>query len=245
VVAATLLAALSVPRKALAEDEVPLGQASRDGALIYTSPNSGFSFAYPDTMKLAPKLVKTHLEEVSSTHGNPVTTTGRVDLRSVLPPVSPPLLFFSPGFRAELVCPILSWLSSLLCAGSIAQVTLKSEVRKGFSVGVAVDPVRIAKIEDIGGPDEVGRRIVALEQKKDGVMAVELLDSRQAKGPPNAQTYYYFDYSVESTRGEKRYLAKAAVQGQRLYVLTVEVRKNEYDAAKPEVDGILESFRIA
>jgi hypothetical protein len=124
-------------------------------------------------------------------------------------------------------------------------VTLKSQVRKGFAVGVAVDPVKIGRIQDIGAPGDVGKRIVALEQKKEGVLSVELLDTRQSKGPPDDMTYYCFDYVVESTRGLKRYIAKAAVRDQRLYVLTLEVKRDEYDAAKPEVDGILESFRLA
>lgn len=134
-----------------------------------------------------------------------------------------------------------------MCVGGWVggQVTLKSEVRKGFSVGVAVDPVKIQRIQDIGSPADVGKRIVGLEQRKEGVTLVELLESRQANGPPNNTIYYCFDYVVESTRGEKRYLAKAGVKDQRLYVLTVEVKRPEYDQAKPQIDGILESFMIA
>lgn len=70
VAAAVLLSssALSLPGKPVlaAEPSSPVVSAE-DGVAMYTSPTSGFSFAYPATMKLAPKLVKTHLEEVRAT----------------------------------------------------------------------------------------------------------------------------------------------------------------------------------
>lgn len=37
-----------------------------------------------------------------------------------------------------------------------------------------IDPVKIGVIEEIGNPQEVGQRIVQLEQKKEGTIKVEL-----------------------------------------------------------------------
>lgn len=117
------------------------------------------------------------------------------------------------------------------------EVTLKSTTMKGFSAGVAVDPVRIDRVTQAGTPAEVGGRIVALEGKKEGVGKVELLGSGEDGD------YYAFDYAVESTRGKNRYLARATVVDKKLVVFTVQVPIAGYEEQERLINKMLASFR--
>ena len=117
------------------------------------------------------------------------------------------------------------------------EVNVKSTSVKGFSAGVAVDPVRIQSVAEAGSPAEVGGRIVALEGKKEGVGKVELLDSA-ADG-----AYYAFDYAVESTRGKNRYLARATVVDRKLVVFTVQVPIAGFAEQERVINNMLASFR--
>ena len=56
--------------------------------------------------------------------------------------------------------------------------------------------------------------------------------------------YYTFDYVVESTRGFNHFVAKAAVTGQRLYVLTVQIKEGDYTQYQDLVQGIAQSFTV-
>jgi hypothetical protein len=101
-----------------------------------------------------------------------------------------------------------------------------------------VDPVRIDRIDNFGTPFDVGSRIVKIESQKEGVTAVELLSSEERGGS------YFFDYTVESTRGNNRYLSKAVVQAKRLYVFTVQLKRADYDRFKEDIGRCIESFRV-
>ncbi|CAM9566898.1 unnamed protein product, partial [Ectocarpus sp. 12 AP-2014] len=55
------------------------------------------------------------------------------------------------------------------------EVNFKSEEVKGYEVGVAIDPVRIESLETFGTPEEVGARVLKVEQAKDGTLDTKLL----------------------------------------------------------------------
>ncbi|CAN0152634.1 unnamed protein product, partial [Discosporangium mesarthrocarpum] len=54
------------------------------------------------------------------------------------------------------------------------EVNFKSEDTKGYEVGVVVDPVKLESLEKFGTPEEVGARVLKVEQGKDGTLETKL-----------------------------------------------------------------------
>ena len=69
------------------------------------------------------------------------------------------------------------------------EANIKSRARKGFVIGVAVDPVKLESLEAFGDPDFVGQRVIGVERKKDGTLDARL-DSTRATSDAKGKTYY-------------------------------------------------------
>lgn len=122
------------------------------------------------------------------------------------------------------------------------EYNVKSNNRRGYTIGVAVDPVKLVSLEAFGTPEFVGNRIVSVEKGRDGVLGAELVEasSTQVAGI----TYYDIDYSNESTRGNNYYVARVAIQDGKLYALTVQTKIADYSEVAPEVKAVVRSFRV-
>lgn len=115
--------------------------------------------------------------------------------------------------------------------------------RSTSSAGVTVDAVKIANIVDFGTADDVGKKVLDLETKKDSVLAAELLDT--ARVEQDGLTYYVITYAVESGRGLKRYIAKATITGGNLYVFTAQAKADDFESEDGgTLERMLNSFSV-
>lgn len=111
---------------------------------------------------------------------------------------------------------------------------------RGYTLGVTVDPVRIAAMKDFGTPEEVAARVVTAEVNRDGVFEVTL-----AKDPvENSAGGYDIEYVSDGKRGKKRFATRIYIKEGFLYVLTVQSKESEFDEAREkEVQACIKSFR--
>lgn len=122
------------------------------------------------------------------------------------------------------------------------EFNVKSEVRRGYTAGVAVDPVKLESLEAFGTPLFVGERVVGVERKKDGVLSAELLSSgSEIRG---GITYYDIAYTNESTHGNNHYLSRIAIRDEKLVVFTVQSKNADYDELANEMASIAKSFSL-
>ncbi|CAN0006293.1 unnamed protein product [Scytosiphon promiscuus] len=122
------------------------------------------------------------------------------------------------------------------------EVNFKSEEVKGFEVGVAIDPVRIESLETFGTPEEVGARVLKVEQGKDGTLDTKLFDTRAEK--QGDLSLYTLDYFVESTRGFKHFVAKVTIKDNLLYACTAQAKEKDYPMVEEQLKKIVDSFRV-
>eukprot|EP00741_Cyanophora_paradoxa_P005552 tig00000900_g5382.t1 len=113
-------------------------------------------------------------------------------------------------------------------SGSLVFVKIPSGGRLG-NAGLVVNPVKARALAEVGTAEEVARRTVAAEAKKDGVLSCELISFADV-GPGR---FYDVEYRVESTRGYKRVLSRAAIAGGRLYILNAQYPEADF-AGEPE-----------
>lgn len=115
--------------------------------------------------------------------------------------------------------------------------------RPSSSAGVTVDAVTIAKIADFGTADDVGRKVLAVETKKDSVLSAELLGTSQMG--QDGLTFYVIKYAVDGGRGLKRYVAKATITGGNLYVFTAQAKADDFSGEDgAALSGMLDSFYV-
>lgn len=115
--------------------------------------------------------------------------------------------------------------------------------RPTSSAGVTVDAVKIAKIVDFGTADDVGKKVLDVETKKDSVLSAELLDTAQVE--QDGLTYYVITYAVESGRGLKRYVAKATITGGNLFVFTAQAKADDFQSEDGgALERMLDSFSV-
>jgi PsbP len=108
-------------------------------------------------------------------------------------------------------------------------VIANSSGRSTSSAGVTVDAVKIGKIEDFGTAEDVGKKVVAVETKKDSVLSADVLSTKVLV--MDGLTYYVIEYVVESGRGRKQYVAKATITGGNLYVFTAQAKEDDLNGA--------------
>lgn len=88
----------------------------------------------------------------------------------------------------------------------------------------------------------MGKRIVAVEAKKEGVFNVNLVSTSSIS--EDDLEYYLFDYIVESSRGFNHYLAKAAVQNNKLFVFTAQIKEQDLKDYESVIRGLVSTFRV-
>jgi PsbP len=115
--------------------------------------------------------------------------------------------------------------------------------RSSSSAGVTVDAVKIGKVEEFGTAEEVGAKVVAVEQKKDSVMTATLVSADADE--KDGLTYYVVEYTVDGGRGLKRFVAKVTITGGNLYVFTAQAKQADFDGSDGLVlEQMVESFHV-
>ncbi|EFJ49441.1 hypothetical protein VOLCADRAFT_117237 [Volvox carteri f. nagariensis] len=99
-----------------------------------------------------------------------------------------------------------------------ADVLFEDPSRRSTSVGVTVNPVKVASIQQFGELGQVGNKLLEAERKKESTLGVVLLGSSQRVGTSGA-TLYEYEYELDSTRGRKRILNTVTIFNSRLYIL--------------------------
>ncbi|CAN0487955.1 unnamed protein product, partial [Laminaria digitata] len=105
-----------------------------------------------------------------------------------------------------------------------------------------VDPVSIESLETFGTPEEVGARVLKVEQGKDGTLETKLFDARAEK--QGDLSLYILDYFVESTRGFKHFVAKVTIKDNLLYACTAQAKEKDYSEVEDELKRVVDSFRV-
>ncbi len=127
----------------------------------------------------------------------------------------------------------------------LSEVIVSSNKAASTSAGLVVDMVKINSIENFGTAQDVGKKVVDLEMKKDSVSNAQLLSSMAEKKDPNGLTYYLVDYTVESSRGAKHYLAKATITAQQLYVFTAQSKTDDFEGETETIlKRMVDSFTV-
>lgn len=125
----------------------------------------------------------------------------------------------------------------------LSEVIVTDSNDSSSSAGIVVDSVKIDSIDKIGSPEDVGQKVIGIEKKKDSVKDA-FVSSAQSTNR-NGLTYYLLDYTVDSTRGYKRYLAKATVTGRQLYVFTAQAKVDSFNGdTEKTLSQMLESFNV-
>lgn len=125
----------------------------------------------------------------------------------------------------------------------LSEVIVTSDQDSTTSAGLVVDAVKIDSIEKFGTPQVVGKKVVDMELKKDSVSNASLLEATSIRNGP--LVYYLIDYSVDSSRGVKRYLAKATIAANQLYVFTAQAKADSFEGeTKDLVSEMVDSFTV-
>merc|ERR1712070_775134 len=159
--------------------------------------------------------------------------------------------FVDKEFGYQLSYPSSFKLSNKPVKTHLSEAVLKSPLR-GVQLGITVDPVRIASLEQFGTLEEVTQRVLAVEETRDGVTDVKLRAASQEAGPP---LYYTIEYRVESTRGKKVYLCKYSIAPRpgrsesSLYVLQAQAYLDTFDSesdaeVRQQLQSAVSSFKV-
>lgn len=126
----------------------------------------------------------------------------------------------------------------------LSEVIVTSDKETSTSAGLVVDAVKIDAIDKFGTPDVVGNKVVDMELRKESVTNAILNDATSVT--KDGLTYYVVDYSVNSTRGVKRYQAKATITGNQLYVFTAQAKTDNFEGTTEQIFSVmLDSFTVA
>lgn len=109
-----------------------------------------------------------------------------------------------------------------------------------------------------GTPEEVAARVVTAEVNRDGVFEVTLLEdpyetqerssSDTAPTTTTTTTAYILQYLSVGKRGNKHYFNKIVISKNQLYVLTAQVKQEDYTTNKDladEMKRIVTSFQVS
>mmetsp|Transcript_25668 Transcript_25668/g.36211 ORF Transcript_25668/g.36211 Transcript_25668/m.36211 type:complete len:252 (+) Transcript_25668:95-850(+) len=121
------------------------------------------------------------------------------------------------------------------------EINFVSSSMKGYQIGVTVDPVRIKSLKEFGTPAEVAARVVTAEVNRDGVFDVTLKEDAIEDPETGA---YEINYLSSGKRGEKHFVAYVNISNGKLYVLTGQIKEENYEEKKSELLASARSFRI-
>ncbi|KAL2347204.1 hypothetical protein Fmac_001204 [Flemingia macrophylla] len=89
------------------------------------------------------------------------------------------------------------------------------------NIGVVVNPVRLASLEEFGTPQFVADKLLQAERRKESTKEAELITVAERPGEGGLRIYE-FEYKVDSTRGGmKRIFSAAFVASKKLYLLNI------------------------
>ena len=109
-----------------------------------------------------------------------------------------------------------------------------------YTYGVTVDPVRINSLKEFGTPEEVAARVVTAEVNRDGIFEVTLAKDPVEDGETGA---YAIDYVSDGKRGTKHFVTRIFVKDQKLYVMTAQVKEEEYAEREKEIMECVKTFK--
>lgn len=125
----------------------------------------------------------------------------------------------------------------------LSEIIVTDSFDSSSSAGLVVDAVKIESIDKFGTPNAVGEKVVALETKKESVKEAYLSSTEAVT--KDGLTYYIIDYTVDSTRGNKRFVAKVTITGGQLYVLTTQAGVENFSAETEKTfTQMLDSFNV-
>lgn len=90
-----------------------------------------------------------------------------------------------------------------------------------------------------GTPEEVAARVVTAEVNRDGVFEVLLVDD-----PVDKLGTYILNYLSKGKRGDKHFICKILVKNGKLFVLTAQVKEENYPEKQDEMMKCVDSFAI-
>jgi len=129
-----------------------------------------------------------------------------------------------------------------------------------------VDPVKINSIRQFSAPGDLAKKVVEVEQSKEGFMDAEVISASTSVIPSmfaiassgdgvGAMTTgegstiagidaYDLEYKVESTRGLNHYNVRTTILNKNLFVFTVQYRQDDTERLRDVGADILESLRL-
>mmetsp|Transcript_25763 Transcript_25763/g.38199 ORF Transcript_25763/g.38199 Transcript_25763/m.38199 type:complete len:280 (-) Transcript_25763:112-951(-) len=110
-----------------------------------------------------------------------------------------------------------------------------------YTYGVTVDPIRLTSLRQFGTPNEVAAKIVMAELRRDGVLDVTM--GRDPLEDMNTGAYDV-EYVSDGSRGRKHYVTRTIVEGEKLYVLTVVCKQDDWNLVEEEVWKSVSTFRV-
>jgi len=121
------------------------------------------------------------------------------------------------------------------------EVMFSKEGVRGYQYGITVDPVRISSLRAFGTPGEIAAKIVMAEVNRDGVFEVKLTNDPVE----NVETgWYEIDYVSTGKRGVKHFVTRTSIKDGKLFVLTVQVKEDEYLEKEKEILISVKSFKV-
>jgi len=136
-------------------------------------------------------------------------------------------------------------LSPKLVQTHATELFFKSETVKGLSLGITVDPVKIASIREFADPPGLADKVVKVEKSKEGVFDASVLAAQESAKPvADAVPAYEIEYKIDSSRGQNHYLVKATIIDSKVYVFTVQCKEETYARLAPAAHEIIDSLKI-
>jgi hypothetical protein len=98
-----------------------------------------------------------------------------------------------------------------------AAVIFKDPTYKFNNLGVTVTPVRVTSLKEFASVEDAADRLISFEKNKESTKEATInhLSERVAEG---GLLYYDFDYSLETTRGNKRVVSTVCISKNKLYI---------------------------
>eukprot|EP00562_Extubocellulus_spinifer_P000260 CAMPEP_0178480584 /NCGR_PEP_ID=MMETSP0696-20121128/5773_1 /TAXON_ID=265572 /ORGANISM="Extubocellulus spinifer, Strain CCMP396" /LENGTH=309 /DNA_ID=CAMNT_0020108033 /DNA_START=19 /DNA_END=948 /DNA_ORIENTATION=- len=120
------------------------------------------------------------------------------------------------------------------------EVNFNLEGVRGYQFGITVDPVRITTLREFGTPEEVAARVVTAEVNRDGIFTVSLTKDPAEDTSSGA---YDIEYVSEGKRGTKHFVTRIYVKDQKLYVMTAQVKAEEFGEREKDIMDCVKTFK--
>eukprot|EP00548_Thalassiothrix_antarctica_P005365 CAMPEP_0194153698 /NCGR_PEP_ID=MMETSP0152-20130528/57413_1 /TAXON_ID=1049557 /ORGANISM="Thalassiothrix antarctica, Strain L6-D1" /LENGTH=135 /DNA_ID=CAMNT_0038859169 /DNA_START=205 /DNA_END=612 /DNA_ORIENTATION=- len=120
------------------------------------------------------------------------------------------------------------------------EINFVSSELKGYQYGVTVDPVRIDSLSQFGTPGEVAARVVTAEVNRDGVFDVTLVKDPIVEESSGS---YILNYLSKGKRGNKHFICKISIAKKKLYVMTAQVKEENYNDMEKELMQVVGTFQ--